>query len=190
MLFIPSVSVISGAEKPQGTNKPLKRGIWGENCPSQPPPPPQWHKCLLNSSTCPLGAIQANFSRISLLCLFLGDINCTTAGLLPSHWDFSDQVQNEDCSRDRTQLVPWNQEKRGHWCKSQWPHVTPVEGARTCPHGTIEGNVVTELAVACHRAGHGKVLQGRSRELLGTKSFTSSCDSHSKLKGNDFKPGN
>lgn len=65
-----------------------------------------------------------------------------------------------------------------------------MEGARTCPHGTIEGNVVTELAVACHRAGHGKVLQGRNREHLGTKGFTSSCDSHSKLKGNDFKPGN
>lgn len=70
VFLIPSTSSVSGAEKPQGTNQHLKRGIRGENCPSLPPPPPQWHKCLLKSSTHPLRAIQTDFSKIPLLYLF------------------------------------------------------------------------------------------------------------------------
>lgn len=64
MFVIPSTSVDSGAEKPQGTNKPLKGGKGGKIvllCLHQE------HKCLLNNSTLSLGDnILRNLTVVSL----------------------------------------------------------------------------------------------------------------------------
>lgn len=130
-------------KKPQGANKPLKGGIWGENCPSLPPPPPQRHKCLLSSSTCPLEAIQTDFSKISLLCLVLGDINCTSAGLLP--WGL--------------QQDPGIRKKKATDAKK--PHKPLEEAARSCPSSWNNSRK------CCHRAGHGKSCKGEAENFWG-----------------------
>lgn len=144
MFFIPSTSVVSGAEKPQGTNTPLKRGIWVKIV---LPCLHHYHSSitLLNNSTLSLGDNTGrSLQNFTLVSFFRGykPHHCNSAS-------FPDRVQKWDCSRNRTQMVPWDQEKWGNWCKSQRPHVTLAEGGRSCPHRTIEGNAVADLAAVC-----------------------------------------